>query len=135
MFKRCPRPPSWGPEYTAFVIGRIPSLPRVPLVIYAPPHSGKSTLCGGVPGIYDTDYLAYWQGTPKVVVTNIPEALAIGITSVAVLPDEATFRARLRARSIVAGAYPTFPERVIVVHSNDFLGDIDEIAALLRAHI
>lgn len=104
-------------------------------MIYAPPHSGKSTLCGGVPGIYDTDYLAYWQGLPKVVVTNIPEVLALGVTGVAVIPDEATFRARLRLRSIEGADFPTFPEHVIVVHSNDYLGNIDEVAALLRAHI
>lgn len=76
----------------------------VPVVVYAPPHSGKTTLLETVDqskvDTLDTDDLPTWDHLPEVVVTNMPHLISRGKISYAVVPTRTTFIDRCIKRGL-----------------------------------
>lgn len=89
------------------------------LVVYAPPHSGKSTmikwfnqrLCpscyerGDVKdkhfhAAFDTDDIDAWNRRPHIVFTNVPPALAFGEKALAFIPSHSVFDERCKKRGL-----------------------------------
>lgn len=76
-----------------------------PVIIYAPPNSGKTTTISELrkvtnTKISDTDAILTWTSPPSVVFTNIPTILKHGVTSYAVLPSREEFFARCIDRQL-----------------------------------
>lgn len=76
----------------------------IPLVIYAPPYSGK-TFCKAMLEhagltVHDTDDIQEWRSKPVIVLTNIPQVLCAGINSMSIIPDELAFVSRCRRRNL-----------------------------------
>lgn len=95
---------------------------KVRLLVYAPPHSGKTTFINtynksicDIHGadyynslscvyssqfIYDTDDIEKWSMFPFKVITNMPHLLTRADISVCILPDEKEFNSRLEKRGL-----------------------------------
>lgn len=76
---------------------------KFPVVIYAPPASGKTTFLERCPAwlkCCDTDYVQSWMYEPDLVVTNIPSLITIGTVSIVVIPSERVFAKRCRSRGL-----------------------------------
>lgn len=80
------------------------------IIIYAPPHSGKSTTLRRVNTIfgccpehrfYDTDDILSWDHNPRRVFTNVPTILKYGAVSFSFLPSKLEFFDRCGRRNLV----------------------------------
>lgn len=76
----------------------------IPLVIYAPPYSGKTYFQQYLKkkniNVFDTDEIQHWKSVPMIALTNIPIILRCGVNRIMVIPDRATFNARCRVRNL-----------------------------------
>lgn len=84
----------------------------IDVVIYAPPHSGKTTLAAEVNAevqritnssrvvIHDTDDILNWTVQPKIVVTNVSSILKNARSAISFLPSSVEFERRCRLRGL-----------------------------------
>lgn len=79
-------------------------LNSIPLVIYAPPCSGKTYFKAKMKDygitVHDTQDILQWKCKPAIVVTDIPHVIKAGINSIAIIPDEAAFVSRYKRRNL-----------------------------------
>jgi len=75
----------------------------LPLVIFAPPASGKTTFNMRTRSCLDTDSIYLWQTLKSngVYLTNMSSAIAKAVLSVAIIPDRRTFERRCTMRGLV----------------------------------
>lgn len=79
-----------------------------PIVVYAPPNSGKTTFIKNViysdrSRFFDTDELFQNNGY-GILFTNIPKVLQYGLFSYAIVPSKHTFEDRCKRRGLVVGS-------------------------------
>lgn len=104
---------------------------RIPLLIYAPPNSGKTILKKYLfsDNIRDTDQMFYWghMEYSPVVITNMHHLIEKADVSIAVTPSRDVFRSRLHRRNIQPrpGWYPDMmksaSKATMHIVSNDWL--------------
>lgn len=123
---------------------RVKRGPIYDILIYAPPHSGKSTLqnsskdfiisgldVGPCNRFLDTDDIFDWKHTTsRVTITNMPHLIAKAKYSVAIIPSEAEFIKRCEARKLVvqpgwySGMVREATEADVVFHDDAMLSDL-----------
>lgn len=73
----------------------------IPLVIYAPPHSGKTSFAKTIPYVWDTDNIRKWTTiSPTCVVTNVPSMVKKARKSLMIIPDRDVFIERCKKRNL-----------------------------------
>lgn len=71
-----------------------------PIVLYAPPYSGKTTLRNSEPNLFcDTDEL-FTMGFRSICLTNMSKMLQFGRVSIAFVPSRAKFKERCEHRNL-----------------------------------
>lgn len=77
---------------------------RIKRLIYAPPHSGKSTFVTNNKSrvIHDTDYMSFWKLNKDIdiCITNRHELIPFAEHSLAIIPNEQLFLSRCRLRGL-----------------------------------
>lgn len=110
-----------------------------PLLVYACPNSGKSTLINKLKdySIGDTDNIFHEEKFCKVWFTNMPKLIPAGHVSLAVIPTRTTFKKRCEQRGLIVGD-SWYDDLVrysqaanMVVYSDAYLGDIPEIVNVI----
>lgn len=73
-----------------------------PIVMYAPPHSGKTTYNKQVRSFLDTDSMFLWQQfeSKGAYLTNMPNLIDKGVFTISIIPTRDEFFRRCRTRGL-----------------------------------
>lgn len=115
------------------------------LLIYAPPHSGKSTfIMAELPDRlwFDTDYLHYWTSTcVTYCVTNMANLIRHARRSIAFVPSKGVFVSRCEKRGLIVGEswydglVRDAQHATMVVSTDEYISEVVDKSVELRGFI
>jgi len=120
----------------------------IPFLIYAPPHSGKTTFQQRISErlpVRDTDVIRELDFYTEIHITNMSHLLAQAITAIAILPSSGEFKSRCLSRSLpyqqswyrdavdhINVAKARAPDRIRVVKTDLYVTDAIMSLQLIR---